>query len=382
VTDHAVVAAAADLRATIRCYQEEIDRERRVPRALVEQLRQAGLYRLLLPRTIGGLEVDLLTCFRVVELVSEGDGSVGWNVATNAAAQLVVLSLPDEGVAEIFDHPEPILAGTVVPGGGRGEKVDGGYRVRGRWRFGSGCQESHWMLGNFHLPDGQLLRAVFPSAECEVVDTWDVVGLRGTGSHDWAVNDVFVPERRTAPHAGTPVRNGWRRWPGTLYALPVHAVIGPHHSPVALGAARAGIDALIDLAGGKVPRARSALLREQVQVQDSVGRAEALLAAARQFQIAVSREVWDTVDRGGRATLDQQARCRLAAAYAAECALQVMELMYRAGGTTSLERTHPIARCWRDVHAVGQTASLQPEWYALTGKVSLGLDPGPRLFED
>lgn len=379
-----VLAAAAELRPVIRCYQEQIDREQRLPPPLVAQIQAAGLYRLLLPREIGGLEVDLLTYFRVVELVSEGDGSVGWNVATNAAAQLVTLALPDDGVAEIYQAggPEPIMAGTVVPGGGRGERVDGGYRVSGRWRFGSGCRESRWMLGNFHLQGGDLLRAVFPSSECSVVETWDVVGLRGTGSHDWLVEDVFVPERRSVPHAGAPVRNQWRRWPGTLYALPVHAIIGPHHSPVALGVARAGVDALVELAGGKIPRARTALLREQMQVQDSVARAEALLGAARAYQTAVTREVWDTVAAGGRATLDQQTRCRLAAAHAADSALQAIELTYRAGGTTSLERAHPIARCWRDVHAVGQTASLQPEWYALTGRVFLGLDPGPRLFAD
>jgi alkylation response protein AidB-like acyl-CoA dehydrogenase len=215
-----------------------------------------------------------------------------------------------------------------------------------------------------------------------VVDTWDVMGLRGTGSHDWAVTDVFVPEHRTVPHAGTPVDNRWRRWEGTLYALPVHAVIGPHHSPVATGAARAAIDGLGDLAGAKVPRARTALLREQAFVQEVVGRAEAALGAAQAYRTAVTRDIWGTVEAGGQPTLEQQARCRLAATYAVDCAVQAVDLMYRAGGTTSLERSHQLARCWRDVHAVGQSASLHPEWYALTGRVFLGLDPGPRLTSD
>jgi alkylation response protein AidB-like acyl-CoA dehydrogenase len=378
-----VVQAAQDLRPVIRGYQEEIDRERHIPPDLVEQMRQAGLYRLLVPRDLGGSQVDLLTYFRVVELASEGDGSVGWNIATSSAAGLVCLSLPDAGVQEVFnDGPDVVVAGTVVPGGGRGVRVEGGYLVSGRWRFGSGCQESQWMLGNFFLEDNTLLRAVFRARDCTVVDTWDVTGLRGTGSHDWTVTDVFVPEHRTVPHAGNPVNNRWRRWPGTLYALPVHAVIGPHHSPVATGAARAAIDALASLAGGKIPRARTSLLREQVFVQEVLARAEALLGAAQAYRADVSQAIWDTVAAGQQPTLEQQARCRLAATYATDSAVQAVELMYRAGGTTSLERPHQLARSWRDVHAVAQTASLHPEWYALTGRVLLGLDPGPRLIDD
>src|SRR5918912_3258642 len=288
-------------------------------------MRADGLYRLLVPRELGGLQVDLLTYFRVVELVSEGDGSVGWNIATSSAAGLVCLSLPDAGVQEVFQHgPDVIVAGTVVPGGGRGVRVQGGYLVTGRWRFGSGSQESQWMLGNFFVDD-VLLRAVFRARECTVVDTWDVTGLRGTGSHDWTVTDLFVPEHRTVPHAGSPVNNRWRRWPGTMYALPVHAVIGPHHSPVATGAARAAIDALAELAGAKIPRARTALLREQVFVQDVLARAEAMLGAPQAYRAAVSRAMWETVEAGRHPTLDQQARCRVAATYATDNALQVVE---------------------------------------------------------
>ncbi|HYY88677.1 MAG TPA: acyl-CoA dehydrogenase family protein [Chloroflexota bacterium] len=378
---HDIVEAAAALRATIRGYQDEIERERRLPGALVEQLRAADLYHMTLPRELGGLQLDLLTVFRVIELLSEGDGSVGWNVATNAAAQMVTLSLPDAGVREVFGSDRlPIVAGTVVPGGGRGVPVEGGYLISGRWPFGSGCRECDWMLGTFEVAAShERRRAVFHSAECSVIDTWEVTGLQGTGSHDWVVEDVFVPEHRTVQHVGSPVSNLWSRWSGTLYALPAHAVIGPHHSPVATGVARAAINVLTDLAGCKVPRSRTALLRDQPHVQEAVARAEALLGAARAYQSAVTSEVWDTVAAGDKPSLEQQAHCRLAAAHAVDSALQATDLMYRIGGTTSIRYTHPLARCWRDAHAVGQTASISPEWYSLTGRVFLGLDPGPRL---
>jgi alkylation response protein AidB-like acyl-CoA dehydrogenase len=176
------------------------------------------------------------------------------------------------------------------------------------------------------------------------------------------------------------LHNQWRRWRGTLYALPIHAVVGPHHSIIGTGIARAGIDALTELAGAKIPRGREgAKLRDREPVQESVARAEALLGAAQTYRTAAVGDVWDTVAAGQEPTLEQSARCRIAASYAADSARQAMDLVYRAGGTTSNQRTHQLARCWRDLHVVAQAASIMPEWYALAGRALLGLDPGPRL---
>jgi indole-3-acetate monooxygenase len=207
-----------------------------------------------------------------------------------------------------------------------------------------------------------------------------MTGMRGTGSHDWTVTDVFVPERRTVHVDGRLLVNQWRRWPGTLYAVPIHALVGPHHSMIATGIARAGLIALTELAGAKIPRGRTGLLREHVQVQESVARAEAILGAAQTFRDAALGDVWDTVASGRETTLQQRARCRLAASHAADSARQAMDLMYHAGGTTSSRRNHPLARCWRDLHVVAQAASVGPEWYLTTGQVFLGLDPGDRLL--
>ncbi len=275
------VQAALALRPAIRGYHDEIEREQRLPKALVEQFHAAGFYSMVIPRALGGLQVDPLTYLRVVEVLSESAGSVGWNVANNSIGQLVTLGLPDDGVREIYaTGADTVIAGTAVMGGGRAVPVPGGYRVSGRWRFGSGCQESSWMLGSFQIFDGDTLRkspdgnssfwrGVFPRAEAAVVDgSWDVSGLRGTGSFDWTVEDVFLPERRTMIHAGVPLDNQWSRWPGISYALPAQAWVGPHHSAVITGIARAGIDALVELAGGKTPRGRTGLLCENPQVQD------------------------------------------------------------------------------------------------------------------
>jgi len=386
-----VVQAAAALRPVLRDYHDELEREQRLPRALVDEMRAAGFYRLVIPRALGGLEVDPLTYLRVVELLAEGCGSVGWNIANNSIGQLVTLGLPEEGTREIHGQGPATMAGTAVQGGGQAVPVDGGYRVSGRWQFGSGCQESSWMLGSFQIlddgeprrgPEGKPLfwRGIFSRAEAEIVPgSWDVAGLRGTGSFDWTVDNVFLPERRTMVHAGIPLDNQWSRWPGTTYQLPAVCWVGPHHSAVITGIARAGIEALIDLAGGKTPRGRTGLLCDNPQVQDAVGRADAILNASRAYRTAMIAELWNTVASGQATTLEQRARCRLSSTYAGDSARQAMDLVYRHGGSTSFKRDSRLAECWRDLHTVGQTVTIAPEWYPIGGRVYLGIDPGPRL---
>jgi indole-3-acetate monooxygenase len=387
-----VVQAAAALQPMIRTYQQEIEREQRLPKPLVEQFHAAGFYSLVIPRALGGLQADPLTYLRVVELLAEGAGSVGWNLANNSIGQLVTLGLPDDGVHEIYARgADTVIAGTAVQGGGQAVPVDGGYRVSGRWSFGSGCQESSWMLGSFQIlddgeprrrPDGGSLywRGVFPREQATIVDgSWDVAGLRGTGSFDWTVEDVFLPERRSVPHVGVPLDNQWSRWPGMTYALPSQAWVGPHHSAVITGIARAGIKALIELASEKTPRGRTGMLCDNPQVQDAVGRADAILNAGRNYRSAMIRELWNTTAAGGETTLEQRSRCRLASTYAADSAREAMDLVYRHGGSTSFKRESRLAECWRDLHVVGQTVTVAPEWYPICGRALMGMDPGPRL---
>ena len=386
------VRAAAALQEVVRGYRDELEREQRLPKALVEQFHAAGFYRLVRPRELGGLQTDPLTYLRVVELLSEASGSVGWNVCNNNIAQLVSLGLPAEGIQEIYGPGGDVaIAGTAVQGGGRAVPVDGGYRVTGRWPFGTGCQESGWMLGSFQILDGDQLRrspdgtsvywrGVFHRSEAQIVaGSWDVAGLRATGSFDWTVDDVFLPERRTMVHAGVPLDNQWSHWPGISYALPAQAWVGPHHSAVITGIARAGIEALIELAVEKTPRGRTGRLCENPQVQDALGRADTILNAGRAGRTAMITELWNTLAAGQDTTIEQRARCRLAAVHAADCAREAMDLVYRQGGSTSYRRESRLAECWRDLQVVGQAVTIMPEWYPIGGRVLLNMDPGPRL---
>jgi alkylation response protein AidB-like acyl-CoA dehydrogenase len=388
-----VVRAAAAMRPILRQYHEQFEREQRLPPALVEQMRAAGFYQMVIPRSLGGLQVDPLTYLRVAELLAEGAGSIGWNITNNSIGQLVTLGLPDDGVQEIYANgADTILAGTAVQGGGQAVPVEGGYRVTGHWTFGSGCQESAWMLGSFQIlgddgeprrrPDGGSMywRGVFPRDQAEVVPgSWEVSGMRGTGSFDWTVKDVFLPERRTMIHAGVPLDNQWSRWPGITYALPSQCWVGPHHSAVITGVARAGIDALIALAIEKTPRGRTFRLCDNPQVQDAIGRADAILNAGRAYRTAMITELWNTMAAGGETTLEQRARCRLASTYAGDSAREAMDLVYRLGGSTSFKCESRLAECWRDLHVVGQTVTIAPEWYPIGGRAYLGMDTGPRL---
>jgi indole-3-acetate monooxygenase len=354
---------------------------------LVQQLREAGLYRMLLPRVLGGLQLDIPSCYAIVEAMAKADGSVGWNLMNNAIIQLACLAFPDAGVDELFgDGALPIIAGTLVPGGGQGRKVDGGYVVTGRWRFGSGCSEARWMIGNFDVAGADssgVYRVAFPLDDVTIYrDTWEVTGMRGTGSYDWSVDEVFVPEHRVVFVPGRVAVNQWQRWEGTLYQLPVHTLIGPHHSMIATGIALGGIDAFAELAGAKVPRGRagaSRLLRDEPQVQDWIARAEAHLEGGRAFRERMLREVWATAEAGKDVSLEQRARCRLAGSFAADSARAAMDLVYRGSGTTATQRAHRLAHCWRDLQVVSQAAAVNPDWYPVVGRVLLGLEPGSRL---
>ena len=225
-----VVQAAAALQPMLREYHEEIEREQRLPNPLVEQLRAAGFYRMVIPRSLGGLQVDPLTYLRVVELLAEGAGSVGWNLANNSIGQLVTLGLPDEGVAGDLRprgrhrHRRHRGAGRRAGGAGRRRlprhrALELRQRLPGEPPGCSAASRSSTAASRAASPDGGSLywRGVFPRAEAEIVPgSWDVAGLRGTGSFDWTVDDVFLPERRTMVACRRPARQ------------PVGALAGRH----------------------------------------------------------------------------------------------------------------------------------------------------------
>ncbi len=380
-----LMEAARHLAPTIAGMRDEIDHERRLPAPLFERLRDLGFFSLLLPRRFGGLELSLTDYIKVVEAVSRLDGSVGWCVTVGGGAPPWLAGFLPEAVARrIFVEDRSLVAGTLGPIG-RAVVVPGGYRVTGHWAYGSGIVHSAWTASGCVLMDGGAPRRkpdgapdtrilFFPTAAVEIIDTWHVVGLRGTGSHDYRVTDLFVPSSHAVALGQEPLL------PSPLYALPPHTVLGVTIAAVPLGVARAALDAVGEMSAGKTPRIGSALLRDRPVVQAAVGRAEAQLRAARAFLFEACEDAWNAASRGMPATLDQRAAVRLALAQAAEAAKGVVQVAYDIGGGTSVYDICPLQRCFRDVHAASQHAQVQSAGFETAGRVLLGLQPGTPIL--
>jgi indole-3-acetate monooxygenase len=359
---------------------EEMDADRRLPPWLVTALVDAGLFRSTLPRSVGGAEVDLPSFLDVAEALAAADGSVGWCFVqgTFSAAQVVPFLLP-ETVREVFGDGRGILAnGTGA--GGTAVPVDGGYRLSGRWPFASGCTHATWyktlarvvgedgapVLGPGGTPASRTL--LLPASPAYLEDTWRVSGLRGTGSHTIAVQDVYVPAGRTADLA-----DGKRWEQGPLYRLPYSGMAAVGFAAVAMGIARGALDAFNRLAAGKTGRGGRATLREDPVVQDKVARAEATLRSARAFLHEAAGDVWATVGAGQALSAPQRALFRLAATHGSNLAAGVVGVVYHAAGATAIFESEGFARRFRDVHAVTQQIQSSDLHYQAVGRVLLGL---------
>jgi alkylation response protein AidB-like acyl-CoA dehydrogenase len=375
----AVLDTARALVPEIRSAADDIERERRLPRALVSQLVGIGVFRLCVPRALGGSEVHPHVLVEVLETLARADGAAGWCAMIGATTGVTSAYLPDAEARRIYADPTLVTGGVFAPKGTA--EIDGdGYRVSGRWPFASGCEHCAWLLGGAviienggprrlpnGMPDARMM--LFPATDVRIIDTWDVAGLRGTGSHDIAVSDVHVPHARSvslitdAPLYAAP-----------LYAFPVFGLLAIGIAAVTLGIARAAIDELTALAQDKMPSGSRRRLAERAMVQVDVAQAEALLRAARAFLHGVIADTWDAAAAGSAIDTTQRALLRLAATHAATTAAQVVDRMYNAGGGTSVYATSRLQRQFRDVHVATQHLMVSPATYELAGRALLGLD--------
>lgn len=381
----AFVQAARALAPAIRELRADIERDRSLPAPLVKRMADSGFFSLWLARALGGPELNTVDYFRVIEELSRADGAVGWCAMVSAGYSRLSGYLDDDVARDIFGDGSTIVAGTINPTG-KAIVVPGGFRVSGRWNYGSFIGHSAWTVGSSVIhddggprrgPDGALdMRLMlFPTSAVEILDTWRVGGLRGTGSHDFQVSDLFVPDDHAiAAFTAKPVR------PGTLYAAPFITVFAMALASVPLGIARAAIEAFIELAEGKTPIGGSARLRDKASAQADLGKAEALLSSARAFLVEQLHGVWDTVAKGDMPSLPQRATARLAAAQAAAASAQAVDLVYNAAGGTAIYEHNLLERCFRDVHATTQHVGISSANFELSGRVLLGLDPGTPRF--
>jgi alkylation response protein AidB-like acyl-CoA dehydrogenase len=365
-----------------------MESENRLPLPLVIALRELGAFRLAVPRAYGGLELDPMTQVRVVEELSRLDGSVGWCAMVSSAGSFASAFLKPEVAQRLCGFRDFSLAGQVVPVG-RAELVDGGYRVTGRYRFGSGCQHASMIVGGCVVfKDGkpheiapkrpEIRVMIFPPAEVKILDTWHTTGLLGTGSHDFLVEDLFVPFEESwsfaeRPHCSAP-----------LYRFPPLFLVT--HAGVPLGMARAAIDAVLSLAHGKELNPDphklfgTRLLRDESRVHESIAVAEGALAAARGFVYSNLTELWESLNRGEKLTPRQRALYRIMLIDAHKTAKEVITNMYDLAATSAIYRSHPLDRMMRDIMTANQHGVVHPKMYRPAGRLLLGLDAGDTKF--
>jgi alkylation response protein AidB-like acyl-CoA dehydrogenase len=317
---------------------------------------------------------------RVIETLAQADGAAGWSAMIGATSGVASAYLPEAAAREIYGAGPDVISGGAFAPHGTATVVDGGYRVSGRWPFASGCEHCTWLMGGSvvmdagrprllpgGMPDSRLM--LFPAAAARIVDTWTVAGLRGTGSHDIAVEDLFVP----AAHSASIITDRPRER-GPLYAFPVFGLLALGIAAVGLGIARGAIDELVRLARGKTPTGSRRLLAERATVQAQVAEAEAVLGAARALVLGTVAAAWERATGEGTIDLTERARLRLAATHATLAAVRATDLMYTAGGGTAVYATSPLQRQFRDVHVVTQHIMVAPATLELAGRILLGLD--------
>jgi alkylation response protein AidB-like acyl-CoA dehydrogenase len=337
----------------------------------------SGVFDLFRPRAMGGEEADLLSMIRAVRTLARGDGSAGWCAMLSGAYATFGGLLPRAGAEEVFDGPATILAGQLAPGG-QAQRVDGGYRVSGRWPFGSNCHHAQWLVGGTIVVEdgvpvmtqggGPLIKlAVFRKSEATVFDTWRATGLRATGSHDYGCEDVFVPEQRTFWFSDE------AHEPGPLYRLPTVAAFGTAIAAVNLGIADHALDLLAQIAPSKKPVLSPWTLQQKPSVHDRVGVALATYEAGAAYLEQAAAEAWAIAEAGRRPTFAERGRLWLAATHASQCALQAVEAVYTLAGSTSVYEENGIDRCLRDARTAAQHVMTQVLNYEIAGKQRLGL---------
>lgn len=368
----------AAIGAAMRAAAADVDDARTLAPAITRALKDAGVFRYLAPTTVGGAEGDPLTFFDAIESLSYADGSVGWCALLGGCYATFGGMLPPTGAVDLFGDPETIAAGAFAPIGVAHE-VEGGYRVTGRWSLGSGSCHANWFIGGaVVMRDGQpvmlphgapLMREMFfPASVTTIIDTWDATGLRGTASHDYSVEDVFVPAEHSVWFQDAPTLDG------PLYTMPPIAMFATFIGAVPLGIARHALDELIELSLTKVPVLSAAVLAEKAVAHSETGQVAVALEAARVHLRDTLQRVWEKVVAGQAPTLSDRGRLWAASTHAGHVALNAVDRLYTAAGSSSVYRRCPIDRCLRDVRTAVQHVCLQKGNFELMGRQLMGRD--------
>jgi alkylation response protein AidB-like acyl-CoA dehydrogenase len=384
------LARARALAPVIEAAGDRIEADRSIPEEIVGALHAAGLFRMLLPVSLGGGGADAMTFNQVIEIISAADASTGWCLAQAVASTHAAGFLAPEIAREVFGAADGAVAWGPPSGLAKAVAVEGGYVVTGKWRFASGSEHCPWMGGHSTVfeRDGQpRLDAkgrpvnrtmLFRKEKATIHDIWHVLGLRGTRSNDYEVTDLFVPEAYTT----------WRDLPadrreaGPLYNIPLLTLYGIGFSGVALGIARSCLDAFMQLAATKKSAGgvgSTAVLRDNAVIQSQVAKATGQLNAAHAYLQQMLREIWGTSQASGRFSLEQRARLRIAITSAMEEARKVVDFSCQAAGTSAIFVRSPFERRFRDMHTAIAQGQAHLANFEAAGQALFGIEPTQRL---
>jgi alkylation response protein AidB-like acyl-CoA dehydrogenase len=375
------VARAREMGPLIAEAADQIERDQDIPAPLLAKIVAARLPRMLLPRSAGGDEVEPWTYLRAIEELSRHDGSVGWNLFVANSASLIAPFIPLTAAKAIYDDPRGWIAWG-PPNAQTIAAVPGGYRVSGEWHFASGSRQATWMGAHGHViePDGStrlnrhgrptMKTVLFPKHKRTPIEDWNTLGMRGTASEGYRLDDVFVPEEFT----GTREDPGLRRDPGPLYAFTMQGLYSVGVAGVAMGIARAMLDEFITLAKAKTPRGLSRLSDMPV-VQSDVAHREAALGSGRAYLTEILKDVWDAADDIAPIDITARIRVRLGCAQAIKSAIETADYVYKAAGVSAIFKGTPFERRFRDMHTLSQQVQSRDAHFETVGKIMFNGDP-------
>ena len=370
-----------EIEPLIRAESATAEKQRQLSSSVADELRRLGCYRLYRPRDLGGLGFDPVSGFRIVEELSRIDSAAGWNVAVANGCEVFGAWFSDEVAEEVFGPADTTLAGGMFPPR-KAVAADGGYLVSGRTSFNSNCRAADWVLCEAMIYDNdeqrldddgvpQGLFMFFPMRDAVIVENWDTMGMRGTGSHDIEVTDLFVPKERTAPLA--PLESTCPAFSGPLHRLGIWPALAIN-GVTALGVAQAAIDAFIDLAGNKTPAYTSKTLRDKSVVQLRVGEAEAHVRAGRAFLYETFNAAWKRAVNGSYLSIEQKADCQQAASHMVMESARAVDLIHSVASSAGIRNDMVFQRHFRDIHVITQHAFFCESRLEAVGQIRLGLD--------
>jgi alkylation response protein AidB-like acyl-CoA dehydrogenase len=375
------VARARELGAEIAAAADEIERTRRIPEALLARLHDSRLFRMLLPRSAGGDETEPAVYVAAIEELARHDASIAWVAFVANSSALIAAYLGPAVNRAVFADPRSIVAWG-PPNASRASTVDGGYRLTGRWDFASGCRQARWMGAHCQVleADGALRlnrsgrptvrTLLFPASEVTLLDTWQTIGLRGTASDSYCVNDLFVSEAFSSTREDPTLRHEH----GPLYAFTMQCLYATGVAAVAFGIARAMLSEFIALASRKAPRGL-ARLADNAVVQAEVARAEARLGSARAYLIETLTTIYAHADDVAPIEVADRARVRLACTNAIQGAAEVADFAYKAAGVDAIFPSSPFERRFRDMHTLSQQIQARGAHFESVGQILLGVPP-------